>query len=152
MGLDINNRSDWVALVSQSLAETLYPGENPVGKFLEGISGTRIVGVVADIRARSLLERPMPAYYWPRALQTTNQLWLMVRTGMAAQQLAADLRQIVGDVYPERRWVHRRGSNCTSWSGTSSPLWSAGSASRSERCTCCSRSSRHSCSRLPDSI
>ncbi len=96
------SQSEWVALVSQSLAEALYPGESPLGKFLEGGSGTRIVGVVADIRARSLLERPMPAYYWPRALQTTSQIWLMVRTGMAAPQVAADVRRIVREVYPEQ--------------------------------------------------
>lgn len=94
-----SNQREWVALVSQSLAEALYPGENPLGKFLEGRSGTRIVGVVADIRARSLLERPMPAYYWPRALQTTNQVWLMVRTGLGAPQVEADVRRVVGSVY-----------------------------------------------------
>lgn len=56
------NRSEWVALVSQSLGEALYPGENPVGKFLEGSSGTRIVGVVADVRAHSLLDAPTPVH------------------------------------------------------------------------------------------
>jgi predicted permease len=94
------SQSQWVALVSQSLGEALYPGESPLGKFLEGRSGTRIVGVVADVRARSLLERPMPAFYWPRALQTTSKFWVLARTGMAVQQVAADLRRIVRDVYP----------------------------------------------------
>jgi putative ABC transport system permease protein len=95
-------QTGWVALVSQSLAELLYPGENPLGKFLEGSSGTRIVGVVADIRARSPLERPMPAFYWPKALLVSNRSWILVRTGMQPEQLGADLRRIVQDIYPEQ--------------------------------------------------
>jgi putative ABC transport system permease protein len=94
------SQSEWVVLVSQSLAMALYPGENPLGKFLEGSSGARIVGVVADVRSLSLLERPMPALYAPRALQTTNQICLLARTGMGAAQVAADLRRIVREVYP----------------------------------------------------
>ncbi|MGH9200638.1 MAG: ABC transporter permease, partial [Vicinamibacterales bacterium] len=93
--------SEPVALVSQSLAMAAYPGVNPLGKDLWG-SGARIVGVVADVRARSLLERPMPAFYLPRAQATSNLVCLVVRTGMGAQQIAADLRRIVGDVYPEQ--------------------------------------------------
>jgi putative ABC transport system permease protein len=55
------NPNSWVAVVSQSLAEQLHPGGDSVGRFLEGNSGTEIVGVVADVRARSLLEPPNPA-------------------------------------------------------------------------------------------
>ena len=95
-------QTGWVALVSQSLADLLYPGENPVGRYLEGNSGTRIVGVVADIRARSPLEHPMPAFYWPKALLVSNQSWILVRTGMQAGQVAGDLRRIVHDIYPEQ--------------------------------------------------
>jgi predicted permease len=95
------NPGAWVALVSESLAEMLYPGENPLGRFLEGNSGSRIVGVVADVRARSLMERPLPAYYWPRALQASTSAWLVVRTGMRGPQVAADLQRIVRAVYTE---------------------------------------------------
>jgi hypothetical protein len=91
---------EWVTVVSQSLAEALYPEQDPVGRFLEGHSGARIVGVVADVRTRSLLQRPTPAYYWPRALQTSNQLWVLVRTAAPGQQVLTDLRRIVQDVYP----------------------------------------------------
>lgn len=92
----------WVAVVSQSLAEKLYPGESPVGRFLEGNSGTRIVGVVADIRARAPSESPMPAYYRPRAFETTSQVWLLIRTRAPLPQVAAEVRQIVQAVYPRQ--------------------------------------------------
>lgn len=101
-----SSQTAWVTLVSKSLAESLYPGENPIGKFLEGNSGSRIIGVVADIRSRSPLEPPMPAFYWPRSLQTTTQICVVIRAGMAAQQVSADVRRIVREVYPDQpvRW------------------------------------------------
>lgn len=94
--------SESVALVSQSLAAALYPGANPLGKVLSENLRARIIGVVADVRARSLLERPMPAYYLPRAQARSGLVCLVVRTRMGAQQVAADLRQIVQALYPEQ--------------------------------------------------
>jgi len=90
-----------VTLISQSLAAAVYPGENPLGKPLWG-SGRRIVGVVGDVRARSLWERPMPAYYVPRTQEPSTLICLLVRTYAGAPQVAADLRQIVRAVYPEQ--------------------------------------------------
>jgi putative ABC transport system permease protein len=89
----------WVTVVSRSLAEKLYPGENPIGRFLEGTSGSRIVGVVADVRARSLLEPPLPAYYWPRGLIATTKVCVLVRANGGEQQVEADLRRIIRDLY-----------------------------------------------------
>jgi putative ABC transport system permease protein len=91
-----------VALVSQSLAMALYPGENPLGRLLSASSPTRIVGVVGDVRARSLLEGPMPAYYVPRAQASSLLICLVVRTRAALQQLGADLGRVVHDLDPEQ--------------------------------------------------
>jgi putative ABC transport system permease protein len=90
-----------VALVSQALAEALYPGENPLGRLLWGVGG-RIVGVVADVRARSLAEHPMPAFYVPRAQEPSHLVCVLIRTGMSRGQVAADLYTIVQDIYPEQ--------------------------------------------------
>jgi predicted permease len=90
-----------VAVVSEALAQTLYPGENPIGRYLWG-SGGRIVGVVADVRTRFLWERPTPAYYVPLSQERSFRLFLLVRSGTGTQQVAADLRHIVGKVYPEQ--------------------------------------------------
>jgi predicted permease len=88
-----------VAVVSQTLAQRVYPRVNPLGKELWG-SGARIVGVVADVRDRTLLERAMPAFYVPRTQVASNRLCLIVRAESGAQQFAADLNRIVSDVYP----------------------------------------------------
>jgi putative ABC transport system permease protein len=80
----------------------MYPDADAVGQRLGADSGIRIVGVVADIRARSLLERPLPAVYLPRTQEASEFFCLLVRTPVAPQQLSADLRAIVEDLYPEQ--------------------------------------------------
>lgn len=91
---------DWPTVVSQSLADALYPDEDPIGKFLEGTSSSRIVGVVADVRARSLLKTGLPALYRPRSRQATSTFWIMVRSAATAELIASDMRQIVAAAYP----------------------------------------------------
>lgn len=91
-----------VALISRSLAEALFPGENPLGKSLQAEVGRRVVGVVGDLRGRALAEPPLPAYYVTRAQNWTYQVFLLVRTSMGAQPLGTDLRAIVREVYPEQ--------------------------------------------------
>lgn len=60
-----------VAIVSQSVARTLWPGEDPVGKRITMEDEPKpkdwltIVGVVDDVRQQSLTEPPMPAIYQP---------------------------------------------------------------------------------------
>lgn len=88
-----------VAVVSASLAETMFPGENPLGRSLWGVGG-RIVGVVEDVRARSLAEAAMPAFYLPRQQEASPLMSVLIRTRMDGAEVAADLRAIVHDVYP----------------------------------------------------
>jgi predicted permease len=94
-----------VALISQSLAAALYPGEDPLGKPLLG-AGAQIVGVVADVRGRALWELPMPAYYVPLTQSTSYRICLLIRTEMGAQQVASDVRRVVREVYPDQP-IHR---------------------------------------------
>lgn len=94
----------WPTVISQSLAEALYPGEDPIGKSLEGSSGSRIVGVVADVRARSLLEKGLPALYRPRSRQVTTIFWILVRSGADAEQVARDMRHTAAAAYPDQHF------------------------------------------------
>jgi hypothetical protein len=94
--------SEPVAIISRSLAEALYPSENPLGKSLEGQYSRRVVGVVGDLRGRSLADPPLPAYYLSRAQNWTYQVFLLVRTSIGPQALGSDVRAIVRAVYPEQ--------------------------------------------------
>jgi putative ABC transport system permease protein len=57
------------AVVSRSLAERAWPGEDPIGKWIQygGMDGDLrpfvIVGVVGDVRERSLDAEPQPTFY-----------------------------------------------------------------------------------------
>lgn len=60
--------SDKVAIVSQQLVDVVFPNEEPLGKRLVTEIGKQtyeIIGVVGDIRHRSLERRPFPAMYFP---------------------------------------------------------------------------------------
>jgi putative ABC transport system permease protein len=67
----------FVTIVNETLARTLWPGENPIGKRFAccepGPKGRmdpvwhEVVGVVADVRAQGLDRQPQPAFYIPVA-------------------------------------------------------------------------------------
>ena len=55
-----------VAIVSQSVAARYFPGLNPVGRRIGDREFTaEIVGVVGDVRPRSLRDAPVPMVYFP---------------------------------------------------------------------------------------
>jgi putative ABC transport system permease protein len=78
-----------VAIVSEAFARQYFPGEDPIGKrILPGISTwdgdnskmSEIVGVVSDIRHRSLNAEPKPAYYVPQAQVPFSEMTVMLKT------------------------------------------------------------------------
>ncbi len=58
-----------VAVISDSLAKTRWPGEDPLGKFIQfgnmdgNLTGFRIVGIVGDIRELTPEAQPGPLFY-----------------------------------------------------------------------------------------
>jgi predicted permease len=62
------DRSHRVALVSESAARQVWPGENPLGKRLRNDprpEWVEVIGVVADVRTDSLDKQPAPMVYVP---------------------------------------------------------------------------------------
>lgn len=62
-----------VAIVSEGFANATWPGENPIGKqvtgggmdnFWEDRRFATVIGVVGDVRMRSLSDDPYPTIYW----------------------------------------------------------------------------------------
>jgi predicted permease len=66
-----NDKSPGVAIVNQSFARQYFNGENPIGRWFAGtqayLRGQRfqVVGVVRDVRYRSLREGVLPVAYMP---------------------------------------------------------------------------------------
>jgi predicted permease len=103
-----NSAGQGVAIVSQSVVNTLWPGGDPIGKRITLEDNAKpqdwltIVGVVDDIRQQSLADQPQPAIYQPLQ-QVTRPFFLshmsyVVRTAHKPQSVAAALRSIVHQV------------------------------------------------------
>jgi predicted permease len=66
-----------VAILNESFAQALWPGENPLGRCLYVESSdapcSEVIGVVHDARRRSLIEETTFQYYLPIQQQQTSQ-------------------------------------------------------------------------------
>lgn len=93
-------------VLSKSLAETLFPGENPLGRqaVIDGDEKNPcvVVGVVADIKGDNLRETigVRGTFYRPHAQVPTSTMGFAVRTALEPRALAADLRRIVREMDP----------------------------------------------------
>jgi predicted permease len=103
-----NSGAPQVAIVSLSVVNTLWPGDDPIGKRITLEDDAKpedwltIVGVVDDIRQQSLAERPQPAIYQPLQ-QVTRPFFLshmsyVVRTVEKPQSVATGLRGVLHQV------------------------------------------------------
>ncbi len=106
----------FVAIVNETLARTMWPGENPMGKRFAcceaGPKGRmdpvwhEVVGVVADVRAQGLDRQAQPSFYIPIA-QMPSSAWdwigrtmdLVVRTRGGAVPIR-ELQSAVASVAP----------------------------------------------------
>ncbi|HEY6291250.1 MAG TPA: ABC transporter permease [Terriglobia bacterium] len=95
-----------VAVVSESMARSFFPNQNPLGKRL-GFNGpasrgdVQIVGVVKDTQHHLLERRPLEAVYIPytqAALDDYGQMNLVFRTAANPASVTAAIRQQVQSV------------------------------------------------------
>jgi putative ABC transport system permease protein len=116
MGIEVRGRAPtWFdtenrvgeAVISQAVADQLWPGEDPIGKGIKGNSSNppfyRIVGVTAPVRTLGLDQPPGAEIYFPMIAVEGAQLWgtplgmtLVVRQrGAEPTSLAAPIRELV---------------------------------------------------------
>jgi predicted permease len=72
----------YVAVVSQAMADMLWPGQDPLGRRFRMGGGSMlmtVVGVVGDIRSRGFDDTPEPTMYFPHA-QTGVTAYFMPRS------------------------------------------------------------------------
>lgn len=95
-----------VAVISQSLAESRWPGQDPLGRFIQfgnmdgNLRGLRIVGIVSDVREVSPETVPGPLLYGYYKQRMASRYTVVVRTD-AGTGIAAAIRQVVRDADPE---------------------------------------------------
>jgi putative ABC transport system permease protein len=100
-----------VMIISESMAQTHFPGERAVGQQIRFYSsrpgGTppparEIVGVVRDVRQDGVRTAPLPQMYSPYAQTTWGFVSFFVLTVGDAAALSASVQRVVSSVDPER--------------------------------------------------
>ena len=96
-----------VAVLSESAARSLWPGENPLGKRVSrpvteppGVYW-RVVGIVGDVRSGGLDRAPTPAVYRPYGQKGGTLFSLVIRAAVPPESLAKTVRQALGRVDPD---------------------------------------------------
>ena len=99
---DRNHKS--VALVSTSMAQRAWPGENPVGKGFRFRSGNpyEVIGVVSDVRGISLERKPALHVYFPYWQGSLSAyVSIAVKTATDPLALSSAIRTSIREVDPE---------------------------------------------------
>jgi predicted permease len=97
-----------VAVIDESLANTYWPGESPVGKRIKrgGAQSQNpwmtIVGVVGHVRSRSLELQSRVQLYWPHAQLPSPSLSFAVRTSGDPAAYAPVLQKQILEIDPEQ--------------------------------------------------
>ncbi len=93
--------SERVVVVNETMARTLWPGQDPLGQMITTDGGRRVVGVVADVRHASLESAGGMEMYLPmRQTGDYATMQLVVRTTLPPENLAAELRTVLRPVDP----------------------------------------------------
>ncbi len=95
--------SEPVIIINESLARTLWPGEDALGRRIVGggPKPRRVVGVVGDVRHLALEQASGNEMYIPmRQLQDFGSVDLVIRSTLPAGELATRVRQVLTPIEP----------------------------------------------------
>ena len=93
--------SEPVVIVNETLARTLWPGQDAVGQIMTQDGGRRVVGVVADVRHEALEKAGGSEMYLPmRQTGDYSAMNLVVRTVLPPDRLAAAVRAALRPIDP----------------------------------------------------
>lgn len=103
-GISVNDRfaSEPVVVVNNAFAAKFFPGVDPIDKRFKMGTGPdeaspwmRVVGVVADVRHRSLASAAVPELYRPYEQSMQRQMTFAVRTAGAPEALVPPIRRAI---------------------------------------------------------
>ena len=96
----------WRIIVSQRLAELLWPGQDPVGRQAilwrgQGNRPAEVIGVVGNMRERGLSEPPTLAVYLPAYGSGPDHMFLAIHTTASTATLVPTLRATLSNIDPD---------------------------------------------------
>jgi len=97
-----------VAVINETMAEELWPGQSPLGQTLRvDDSALQVIGVVSDAKYASLSEAPRAVFYEPLGQHFSSRMTLLLRSPRAAA-LTDDVRKAVQAENPDLAIVDMR--------------------------------------------
>lgn len=101
--------AEHVAVISQSLAATQWPDEDPIGKLIQfgnmdgDLTPFRVVGVVGDVRSTSLESEPRPTFYafYRQRPSRTAGFSFVIQGAPDPSAVISQARSIVRELAPE---------------------------------------------------
>jgi predicted permease len=104
-GRDFSARDDKgtlnVIILNEACAQTLWPGEDPIGKIVAEDVDRTVVGVVGNVHHMSLEENSGNEFYIPlRQIQDYGSVDLVLRSSMATSELGSRLREALLPIEP----------------------------------------------------
>jgi predicted permease len=100
-----SNDKPMVVVINEAMARQLWPGQNPIGQRIGGATPfmdnpREIIGVVSDARPLANLGNTEGQFQFYRALTQWNQNYatIAVRTRLAPEALAPDLRRAIAEI------------------------------------------------------
>jgi putative ABC transport system permease protein len=100
-----DGEGEWSSvIISEGIAKRFFADVSPVGrrmKFGQATSNNTwltIIGVVKDTKTNGLMEPPRGTFYLPRAQSEMRGGWVIVRSKLAAEQVAAAMRRALAEV------------------------------------------------------
>jgi predicted permease len=88
-----------VVLINETMARSLWPGEDPIGKILQADTDRVVVGVVGDVRHLALEQQAGLEMYLPlRQTLDFGTVDLVVRSTLEPRSLAASMRSALAPV------------------------------------------------------
>jgi putative ABC transport system permease protein len=94
-----------VVIVNETLARSVWPGEDPLGKTVLMSWGdeiaAQVVGVVGDVRLVGLETAPRGTLYWPQSQLPNGFMTIVVRGRNGQAPAGTDLRARIGSIDPE---------------------------------------------------
>jgi len=100
-----SDRQHLVAVVGESTARKVWPGENPIGKRVrlgdENAPVIEVVGVAGDVRGNGLQKAAEQVVYIPYWYRGRSETSVVVRTGMDPAAIAGAMRAELRKIDPE---------------------------------------------------
>lgn len=96
-----------VVLINEALARRYFLGEDPVGKKLtihmgEDIPPSEVIGIVGDIKHKSLQDETEPSVYWPHPELPLPFMTFVTRTKSNPMNLAPTAAAVIHQLEPEQ--------------------------------------------------